>query len=257
MDSHGPPCVRPFCVTAGRLRFFCTQPQRAPRFVEVATLKLRLLYTQFDLAEGFCPAFEFPGQPFVADPGLPPKVGAAPPGGGVATGLPEATQAEECLRSTTPKAKPGPPGESKLEPVGSPVAGAAPFLGEVEEEKKERKERRSAPRGHRDPRSETSQKSRGEVKEDPYTASAKRRRSESADRHGRKRSRKTRSRTRRRSRTRSRHRSRQRRREEFPEASREKRSPKFEEVKKESPSSERKPKSGRASARACPATLPR
>ena len=245
MDSHGPPCVCPFCVTAGRLRFFCTQPQRAPRFVEVATLKLRLLYTQFDLAEGFCPAFELPGQPFVADPDLPPKVGAAPPGS--CHWPSRGNSAEECLRSTTPKAKPGPPGESKLEPVGSPVAGAAPSLprnGEVEEEKKERKESRSAPRGHRDPRSETSQKSRREVKEDPYTASAKRRRSESAHRHGRKRFRKTRSRTRRRSRARSRHRSRQRRREEFPEASREKRSPKFEEVKKES-------------ARACPATLPR
>lgn len=139
------------------------------------------------------------------------------------------------------------------------MAGAAPSLprkGEVEEEKKERKESRSAPRGHRDPRSETSQKSRREVKEDPYTASAKRRRSESADRHGRKRSRKTRSRTRRRSRTRSRHRSRQRRREEFPEASREKRSPKFEEVKKESPSSERKPKSGRVPVQSLPCHPP-
>ena len=75
MPLHGPPRGCGFCVTLGRTHFFATHPQRHPRFLQVASTRLRLLHTELvDLAEGFAPAFELPGQPRIADP--PPPQGA-------------------------------------------------------------------------------------------------------------------------------------------------------------------------------------
>jgi len=110
MFSHGPSCGCPFCASWGHLRNYCVDPQRSPRFLEVATLRVRLQYTQLvDLAEGFCPAFELPGQPYVGDPGLPPRTGNPGKEGGEASAPPASAPLEESVRATTPKAKPTPP----------------------------------------------------------------------------------------------------------------------------------------------------
>ena len=231
MGSHGPSCVCSFCVTAGRVRFFCTQPERAPRFVEWATIKVRLLYTQLvDVAEGFCPAFELPGQPFLGDPGLPPRPLVAQGKGGADTGPPERSPSEEVLRTAAAKFKAAPAGEVKDEQADSEARGAAstlPRTGEAKEEQIEKETRKSAPIGHREKKSRTRSEQEGGQRESPVEEIDKRRRSAPTSRQERKRSKKSRSRRRRRSR--SRDRSRPRRRSRTPEYRGEKKSPSREE----------------------------
>lgn len=183
-------------------------PQRSPRFLEVATLRVRLQYTQLvDLAEGFCPAFELPGQPYVGDPSLPPRTGNPEREGGEAPVPPVSVPREESVRATTPKAKPAPPGEASLDPKGSPAetrASELPRRGEPTASSHRQKPSTSRPRGHKRGVSPEKEESDKKGKEREGKSEDKRRRSASSSRKQRKRSRRTRSRERRRSRSRRR-----------------------------------------------------
>ena len=75
-----------------------------------------------DLAEGFAPAFELPGQPYLRDRCLLPK--AVNPGAGASapSGTPGADQGGESLKATTAKSKAAPPSEVQAQGL-TPEAG--------------------------------------------------------------------------------------------------------------------------------------
>ena len=195
MPAHRPSCGCGFCAILGRTHFFATHPNRHPRFLEVAGIRLRLLYTQLvDLAEGFVPAFELPGQPSVADPIIQQGVGVPPGQVGEQPPAPAVAAAESGLVSC-PKAKAASPGKREKETgEGEPAArGNLPKEGEKTIEK--RKPHRSRQRGtsasrERHPEPAPAQ---SEERERP-----KKKRSRSSPRERRKSKRKSRSRSRRR-----------------------------------------------------------
>lgn len=161
---HEPPCGCNFCISVSRIRWFVTSPARDSRLAEVAAQRLRILYTQLvDVAEGFVPATEIIGSPFLVDPPRPPPGAgaAATPGSGDTQGEGKATpgvkEKEGSVQATTAKSKPPVPGESlATETKETPEKKERlPSQGERKEEnpedspglaKKEEKEDRTARR---------------------------------------------------------------------------------------------------------------
>ena len=177
MPPHGSTCGCGLCVTLGRVHFFVSHPARDPCLQDVAALRLRVFYTQLVyIAEGFAPAPELPGSPFLPDPRPPPGTGAA---NSAARGAdirepvvaPGPVEAEESVPATTPKARPAVPvghlaGESE---APQPLKEELPRKGERKEEseKPESAPSKLPPPGGKEARVEgerTREKSRSEEK---------------------------------------------------------------------------------------------
>lgn len=238
MGSHGPTCACPFCVTWGRIHFFVTHPSRDRRILDVGVVRLRVLYSQLvDLAEGFAAAPELLGQPFIPDPGLPPRAGLGNTEGGVPLAPPVATGTGEELKTTAAKFKAAPPVQKEEKA----------HLDQLEKEEAPGEKKSPAKRGERPstsrPRGSASKPAhrQPETTEDPEPKDKRsrreRRRSSSSKTRDRKRSRRTRSPSRRRSRSRRRRKDKE---SESPERRRERKAAAFVEVKEElDPSAER------------------
>ena len=161
-SPHGASCGCGLCVTLGRIHFFSTHRLRDSRFGFVAATRLRILYTQLvDLAEGFSPATEIPGQPFIPDPRPPPGAlsGTAAAGqlseepGGPAVAAqqgeppvaPERKEEEDTGLVSCPKAKASAPRDKAEESKEAPHSSAReslPRTGENREKRSSRSRRR-------------------------------------------------------------------------------------------------------------------
>ena len=154
MGSHGPTCGCPFCITWGRVKFFCGHPDRHPRFLEAAGYKIRILYTQLvDIAEGFAPAFEIPGHPLLRDPCLLPQASAPPPVGATGKSAPGKNEVEEDPLLTTAKSRAAPPlktAAGATSPEERETKGEKEAPKEEERTRKEKAPSTSAPRGSKD-----------------------------------------------------------------------------------------------------------
>ena len=205
MGSHGPTCGCPFCVTWGRLHFFITHPLRDPRILEVGVARLRVLYSQVvDLAEGFAPAPEILGQPFIPDPGLPPRVGTGTAGGGLPGAPPVSTGPAEELKATTAKSKAVPPGPKEGEACPVQPEEKKPLKEGLATTKEKERPSTSRPRGSTDKAAPKAREKEEDRQERPRRSDRDRRRSRSARDRDRKRHRRTRTPSRKRSRSRRR-----------------------------------------------------
>ena len=162
--THGPNCGCGLCVALGRIHFFSTHIHRDPRFLFVASTRLRILYTQLvDLAEGFCPATEIAGQPYITDPRPPPGVLSVPATSAtVAQGQGESAPAtkggSDIGLASCPKAKasaPREPAPESEEPAPPAPQEELPRQREPKDRKKSRSRKRE--RGEKKRREESSQ----------------------------------------------------------------------------------------------------
>ena len=211
MDAHPLKCGCSFCVPWSRVRELATGRTRNPQFLEAATSRVRILYTQLlDLADGVATAPEIPG--VVLSDFTPPPGGVVALGRGASSVPPRAPETRGGARPeegphttrTPPKASTLPPLPPPKHPpplaalsstpgVGAPILlGAAPTrplhpdlapevrrrpLQEKPAGKREKKEKTSTPRSReKRRRSSSSPRPRGHKEKKRRSRSPSRRR---------------------------------------------------------------------------------